>query len=80
MGRLKKLDSVSCVDQTKRLAYAQMDSSFIYGHHLNEATGTFTNPLKNFGPHKRELEEYAHNSLILGLQLKGLRKIRFLYV
>lgn len=42
--------------------------------------GTFTYPLKDSGPHKeKNFEEYAHNSDILGLQLKSLRQIRFLY-
>lgn len=55
VGKLKKIDSVGSKAESERLVYAQIDISFIYGHHMSEAPGTFTYPLENFGPHEKKL-------------------------
>ncbi|KGN58787.1 hypothetical protein Csa_002358 [Cucumis sativus] len=81
VGRLKMIDSVGSKAQVERLDYAQIDMSFIYGCQMNDAPGTFTYPLENFGPHKKTLKNMLTTPLILGLQLKGLREdYVFLYV
>lgn len=71
---MKKIDSVGSKAQSERLDYAQTDMSFIYGFQMSDAPGTFTYPLENVGPHEKTLKNMLTTPLILGLQLKDLRK------